>query len=291
MKRFPILGVLLLIPALILFGAVGCTTKDSGSKTTDKTVVETDKSDKEKSDKVKGAAKDITTPLDATVKGVVKYKGTPPERKEIAAVAQNKQDGPTCMKGDTKDQKWIVDNDGGVANVVISLAPPAGKKFHIDDKLKALYPKDVILDQPFCAYVPHVVALWPAVQTLVAKNDSPLNHNVKVVGGDVLGTKDITLTKGKDSGPFFKEMLKDAPESIIHAECSIHTWMNAQIALFKHPYFAVTNGKGEFEIKNVPIDTELTVYMWHESMTGKKKVTEMTFKKGDNELKTIDIEK
>ncbi len=284
MKRFPILGVLLLIPALMLFGAVGCTDKNKGTEKTDAKEKTGEKGDKDKTTVKK---QDITTPLEATVKGVVKYKGKPPERKDIAAIKEHK-DGPNCMKGDTKEQLWIVDNDGGVANVIISLAPPAGAKFTLDDKLKELSKKTLILDQPACAYVPHVVALWPEVQTLVAKNDSPVNHNVKIVGSELIAAKDYTLLP-KDKSPEIS--FKGAGTDFMRAECSIHTWMSAKIALFPHPYFSVTNDKGEFEIKNVPIDTELTVYMWHESTPSKVEVQKMKFAKGPNDLKTIEIPK
>jgi hypothetical protein len=284
MQRFPILGVLLLIPALVLFGAVGCSPK-GGDKGDAK-----DKGDKgtaEKGDKPKEKEKTsaITTPLDATVKGVVKFSGKPPERKEIPALLKHK-DAPACMKGDDKEQLWIVDNDGGVANVIISLTPPAGKKFDLSDKLKELSKKTVVLDQPACAYVPHVVALWPETQELVSKNDSPVNHNVKIGGSSFVGPFDFTVLP-KNETP--KISLKGANTDFMQAECSIHGWMNAKIALFKDPYFAVTNDKGEFTIKNVPIDTELTVYMWHESMPKKMEVEKKTFTKGDNPLKTFEI--
>ena len=57
--------------------------------------------------------------------------------------------------------------------------------------------------------------------------------------------------------------------------------MNAKIHVFDHPYFAVTKADGSFEIANVPVGTELTVYMWHEAK-GKRTAKKMT--SGDNPL-------
>jgi hypothetical protein len=289
MKRFPILGGLLIIPAALMLVAVGCNT--GGPKGADKGAAADkgkdkggDKGGEKGGDKggAKGKNEPITTPLEATVSGTVKFKGKAPERVDVKALLEHK-DADACKKGDTKEQLWIVDNDGGVDNVVISLAPPSGKKFDLD-KVKDLSKKTVHLDQPACAYVPHVVALWPEVQPLVAKNTATVNHNVKIEGGPVIGTKDFTILPGKDSGEVW---LKGAGETVINTTCSIHQFMNAKIALFTHPYFGVTDAKGKYTIKNVPIDTELTVYMWHESMPSKVEQKKMSFKKGDN---TVDLE-
>ena len=35
-------------------------------------------------------------------------------------------------------------------------------------------------------------------------------------------------------------------------KCNLHPWMNAWIHVFDHPYFAVTDADGKFEIKNAP---------------------------------------
>ena len=275
MKRFPILGGLLLIPAALLLVAVGCTptektTSPAPSPTATAAVTKTE----------------ITTAPDGIVKGVVKFNGAPPEPKLNPAIAQHDdaKKGFCGKDSDQLEQMWTISKDGGVANVVISLAPPADKKFKkLDDKLLEAYKHPVVLDQPFCNYVPHVVALYTEYQPLIAKNEAKMNHNVKIEAGPILGgTKDFNIPPGGKE----EVSLKGGPETVINAACSIHTWMSAKIALFNNPYFAVTDKDGKFEIKNVPIDTPLTVYVWHES-TGKKvaEETKLTAKKGDNELK------
>ena len=71
----------------------------------------------------------------ATLKGKIVYDGTPPERKEIAAIDQN-QDKAVCHQGDTKDQLWIVGPDKGVANVVVWLRAPEGKFLSTPESLR-----------------------------------------------------------------------------------------------------------------------------------------------------------
>ena len=290
MKRIPVLGILLLIPALMLFGMVGCTTKDGGKDKAGKDGVASDKGADKGGDKDKqGKKTPIATALDATVTGTVKLKGKAPEMPKIAAIAKH-GDAKVCLMGDDKEQTWHVNNDGRVANVVIILGPPADKKFKIDDEVKKLSKKTVYLDQPFCQYVPHVVGIYPDAQSLVAKNSAKLNHNTKIVAGGDAGTVDRMLAEGKETEAIKLTGLNN--ETLIEARCSIHGWMTAKIPVFSHPYFSVTNDKGEFKIENVPIDTELTVYMWHESMGDLKSKVEqkkMSFKKGDNSLGELEI--
>ena len=69
--------------------------------------------------------------------------------------------------------------------------------------------------------------------------------------------------------------------------------MTAKAAIFDHPYFAVTNAKGEFEIKDVPAGSELVLCVWHESMDpsslkGAKKEN-ITLKAGETPVKDIKI--
>jgi len=45
-----------------------------------------------------------------------------------------------------------------------------------------------------------------------------------------------------------------------------HTWMNAELFVVPHPYYAVTDETGKFELSNVPAG-EYTLVAWHESWT------------------------
>jgi len=42
-----------------------------------------------------------------------------------------------------------------------------------------------------------------------------------------------------------------------------HTWMNAQMLVVSHPYYAVTDESGHFELSDVP-SGEYTITAWHE---------------------------
>ena len=279
MKRTPFFGMLLLIPAVCMMLVVGCKTEEKKTKT-ETTVAKSDNT------APAGKIESITTAPEATVKGKVKFKGTPPEPTVDSEIAKNKE-GPACLSGpmiDKQVQRWIVGKEGGVADVVISLAPPKGKKFDVTEKLKEPFKTPVTVHQPFCAYRPHVIGVLAMVQPIIYTNEFKFGHNVKIAGAPLNVDFDQIVSPGdkKEKTPF------EGGEKIYTAVCSIHTFMNGKIAVFTHPYFAVTNDKGEFEIKNVPVDTELTVYMWHESMPEKVEQKKMSFKKGDNPA--IDLE-
>ena len=41
-------------------------------------------------------------------------------------------------------------------------------------------------------------------------------------------------------------------EVAIPVKCNVHPWMKSYIAVFKHPYFAVTGKDGSFDLSNLP---------------------------------------
>src|SRR3989442_13811815 len=70
--------------------------------------------------------------------------------------------------------------------------------------------------------------------------------------------------------------------SCIPVQCQVHPWMKSYIAVFKHPYFAVTGANGSFDIKNLPPGT-YTLEAWHEKFG----VSDQTVTIGAKEAKTV----
>ncbi len=50
---------------------------------------------------------------------------------------------------------------------------------------------------------------------------------------------------------------------IFKVKCDVHPWMTGWVAVFDHPYFAVTGDDGAFTIKGLP-DGTYTLQAWHE---------------------------
>jgi hypothetical protein len=287
MKRLHLMGVLLLIPAMAMVFAVGCD-KGGKSPTTGATGATTG------ADKTGEAGKKVAikTATDATVEGVVKFDGAfaaEPENRIKDLKEKKDQDG--CMAGGGNHvlkQDWIVGKDNGLANVIVSIEPGAGKKYEVADALRdAFKAKKVILDQPYCAFVPHVSAIYAEVQPFVVKNSAKFSHNtnIKPPDGGNTSSSNKTILPGEQIEPEIKK--ENSPISI---SCELHPFMGAKLVTFNHPYFAVTDENGHFKIENVHVDEELVVNVWHE-VAGKKEFAKKTFTKGNNKLDGIKLSK
>ncbi len=182
----------------------------------------------------------------------------------------NKDQAHCLSKGDINKEAYVVDpKTKGVRWVVVWIAP---EKNGVADHASTppIHPnlanipanqKQVEMDQPCCKFEPHLVVLRKG-QELVGKNSAPIAHNILIQGGNGVN-ENLSLPPGAKL-PLAAERWKPHyyPSSI---SCSIHPWMQAKLFVIGHPYFAVSDAEGKFEIKNVPADN-LRILMWHEGM-------------------------
>jgi hypothetical protein len=199
-----------------------------------------------------------------TVKGRIVWGGASvPERRAVAAVATHTDKKHCLSRGELFEENVVVNtkNDGlRWAFVSIGDGTDADKAPPIHPDLKEIKQKEVVMDQPCCMFVPHVLGMRQG-QVLVAKNSAPVLHNFKWTGSVLLGVGgNITLA------PKSEKRIADLPANRlpISINCNIHPWMSAQVAVFNHPYFAVTDGNGAFEMVKVPAG-KLRLRVWHES--------------------------
>ncbi len=208
-----------------------------------------------------------------SLKGTVHFEGALPKLRDLRAEMQKHADGPKCcLLGDKKeidDPVWVIDpKTKALANVIIWLRAPSDKYFpiHADDKVR----KDTVeLDQPHCAFVPHVLAHYPEYydgnktvptgQKFVVKNSATVPHNVRFAGFKNTGFNTTIAPKGSMPVELTPEKLP------LTFQCDFHKWMSARVAVFDHPYFAITKEDGTFVIPRVPA-AEVTVIGWHEEV-------------------------
>lgn len=177
------------------------------------------------------------------------------------ALDVNKDKEHCLAQGKIFREEWVIDKDSkGVKWVFVWLAPPAGKKLPIHPSLKEPKEKQVTVDQPCCAFVPHALALRQG-QELLVKNSSPIPHNVKWTGFPPFNESgNVIVPPGKSH-----TITGLRPQKVaLPIECNIHPWMKGWARVFPHPYFALTDAKGNFEIKDAPAG-DWQVIMWHES--------------------------
>lgn len=189
-----------------------------------------------------------------TIKGQVVFGGDvipKPEESKVTA------DQAHCLaKGPLFDKVWNVNpSNKGLAGVVVFILPERDEKLPVHPDLQAA-PKPFVLDQPYCEFTPRVFAVQ-AGQTITAKNPDPVLHNVVIKG--LKNDQNVQIPSGSD------KPLKLVPESnAITVACGSHPWMKGFCWCFDHPYFAVTDKDGKFEIKNVPAGNRKIV-IWHET--------------------------
>jgi hypothetical protein len=205
-------------------------------------------------------------------------KGTAPKRTPIKA----DKDAEVCAKDkDFNTEQWVVNaKTGGIKNVIVWLGPdlteaqakelattrkvklPAFEKKDIHPALVNPAKPAVSIDQPCCRFIPHVVLMREG-QDLVIKNSSAASHNARF--------------EATDSGIPFNQIIPQGrevtikglkPERLpVEITCSMHSWMNARLAVFAHPYFALTDDDGNFEIKDAPVmGGKLRLFAYHEAV-------------------------
>jgi hypothetical protein len=194
-----------------------------------------------------------------TIKGQVVCDGPIPKREPVKV----DKDEKACLKnGPLLSEKFLANpKNKGVRYVVVWLIDATNpmKPLPIAPARAALARPTVEIDQPCCMFEPRVVALRQG-QTLVIKNSAAIPHNAKLEGGPLGPSINPIMPAGS------KIEVKDivARPSPILLDCSIHGWMKGYIRVFNHPYFAVTDEDGNFEIKDAPAG-KYRLVAWHES--------------------------
>lgn len=201
-----------------------------------------------------------------TVKGQIVYAGAQIPQQEVVEAAKTHQDKDVCLKdGPVVKEKWVVNpKNKGVRWAFVWLEPdPAmpGAKLAIHPALLQPKKKEVEIDQPCCTFIPHAAGMRQG-QVLVAKNSASVPHNVNWHGSPRKNPgNNVIVAAGKDHKI---DNLK-ADRFPVSVTCNIHPWMQAWVRVFDHPYFAVTDENGNFEIKDAPAG-KVRMVVWHEAV-------------------------
>jgi plastocyanin len=212
-------------------------------------------------------AKPVDAARAGTVSGRVLVEGAVPENAPIKMSAD-----PFCIRANQGGAMFesFVSENGGLGNVFVYIKDGLGS-YWVD-----VPAEPVKLDQSGCRYTPHVLGVR-AGQRLQISNSDDTMHNVHArasVNGDFNFGQPI---KGQTNEKIFA-----SPEVMVTFKCDVHSWMNAYVGVVNHPYFAVSAGNGDFEVKNVPAGT-YTVEAWHEKLGTQTQTVTL----GENESKQI----
>lgn len=187
----------------------------------------------------------------ADLSGKVSFKGAAPKNDAVKMSAD-----PKCVASNTgkkvlKDDV-AVSKGGGLANVFVYVKtgvtnPPAAPTTAVE------------FDQRGCMYVPRVFGVR-AGQPIKIINSDPTLHNVHALPKSNPGFNMGMATKGQVIEKKFTK-----PEMGLKIKCDVHSWMAAYANVMDHPYFAVTDAEGAFNIPGLPAG-EYTVEAWHEKL-------------------------
>ncbi len=186
----------------------------------------------------------------STIAGSVRFDGDVPELRPL-----NMDADPACAakhSGPVYPEILAVGEQAGLANVLVYVA---------DNLPEGPYPpaEPPVIDQQGCRYTPRVAGIMVG-QDLKVLNSDELLHNVHSLS--------------EVNRPFNRAMpaaIKQATFSFTDEEpafrikCDVHPWMSSYLAVFNHPYFAVTGPDGSFEIPGLPAGT-YTIEAWHERL-------------------------
>jgi plastocyanin len=211
----------------------------------------------------------VTAPTKASLRGTVKFEGALPKGKLISMAAD-----PGCAKqhpSPVLSQEVMADSKGDLQNVVVFVSDGLG------DQAFDPPTQPAEMKQKGCMYEPHVLALQ-ANQPVEVTNDDPTTHNIHP-----LPANNREWNKAEIPGTKIEESFA-RPEIAIPVKCNVHPWMRGYVAVFKHPFFAVTGKDGGFTLNNLPPGT-YTIQAWHEKFgTMTQKITIE-----GNESKSIDF--
>jgi hypothetical protein len=183
-----------------------------------------------------------------TITGTVKWTGPLPKIPKLAITKNADICDPDSHK--TRDlERLEVASDGGVANTVVYLKDiTRGKPMDLPEERQHL-------DQRNCRYVPHIM-LVPQNASLQIKSSDPILHTVHMMGA---AANNVPFPLQNQFVPVVMRR-----NGVVDIKCNAgHVWMNGEILVVKHPYYAVTDEHGYFKLSDVP-PGEYELEAWHE---------------------------
>lgn len=198
----------------------------------------------------------VTVSNGGTISGTVKWSGPLPHALNFPITKDPQICDPDSKK--TVDlERLIVGPQAGVANTIVYLKDiSSGKALELPEQRRHL-------DQKLCRYIPHIL-LVPQNAVLSMQSSDATLHTVHMDGAASFNLP----------FPFVNQLATRTMSTpgLVHLHCNGgHVWMNAEMMVVTHPYYAVTDESGRFELTDVPPGT-YQIVAWHEGwiMAGKQ---------------------
>ncbi|MBP7934224.1 MAG: hypothetical protein KA354_06200 [Phycisphaerae bacterium] len=178
----------------------------------------------------------------------VLYDGNPPEPKEVDC-----SEDPYCAqlvreKPRTEDT-LLVSKDRELQNVFVAVVKGLPK----DSKWPA--PSEPVRVNEKCWFTPHVVGVMVG-QPLEFHNDT---KTLEVPHGFARRNKEFSFNIPEGQR---RRVVLEYPE-VIKLKCDVHPWELAWCHVVDHPFFAISDAKGQAAVQGLPTG-EYEIELWHE---------------------------
>jgi len=185
-----------------------------------------------------------------TIIGMATWKGEVPELPPIEIDA----DTNVCGEEAPSQALRVNSKNNGVPYVLV----------YLDGVEQGKSPADKYwLRMMNCQFKEHI---FPFVrsQVMAMINHDPFFHNPHFFNAKNASLLNVPMPDpGQEiDHKFLRTPLKNE-RGVMRLQCDVHNNMNAYWAGFDHPYFAVTDAEGKFEISGIP-PGKYTVIAWHE---------------------------
>ena len=187
-----------------------------------------------------------------------------------------------------RSERLVIDPETrGVRNALVYLVKPSA----VRDEARLAAPKTIRFRADGGMFVPHVLAAMQRAEIVVSTDDPAMYHvRSQLPGTEFLVEENDTLLERPrvQSGDGMNLVFGNFPNGRqvslrvrpragrprpMPIGEDIHVWMSAWWLILDHPYFAVTDERGAFEIHDVPAGPQ-HVIVWQESVDPLGKVFE-----------------
>jgi hypothetical protein len=162
------------------------------------------------------------------------------------------KDQPSC--GTTmRDESLLLGPGKGIRNAVVTLEGVSRGKPIEEGTFN-------VIEQRGCRFVPHVVAAT-AGQWLLVANSDPIPHYPAAVS---LASSSRLFGHSLPPDRQARHLLLEP--GVAHVTCNVqHAWMDAYVVVAEHPYVAVTDALGYYELTDVP-PGRYAIKVWQERL-------------------------
>jgi plastocyanin len=163
------------------------------------------------------------------IAGVIRFTGPVPAPEEIMTNGGTVLHSDLVVDPKTKGLRYAV--------AVLENAP---------SQPKVASAKPVLVDQRDMVFAPRVVAVQHG-QAVSFENNDTCNHGVMASSTIEANQLNLFINQGR---PF--EHLFEPQKHPVLIGCALHPWMRAWVFVVPHPWFAVSDDQGKFQIKEIP---------------------------------------